>query len=262
MRIFSKRIFSLFAGKPAFQRFLVFLQRLALVGMGIGSGADCDTSGELQVLRYAKGRLMGAPIIFDVGAHIGNYTKLVQQTFLGAATVHAFEPSNETYNRLQHNLTGAENVLLHNAALGDQPGTSELYSEAPASRLGSLYHRRLDHFGRELSQRESVRVDTIDDFCRRNRIKCIDFLKLDVEGNELKCLKGATRMVTENRVRFIQFEFGGADIDSRTFFQDFWYLLSPKYRLYRILPGGLYEVDRYTEELEVFLTTNYLAELK
>ena len=52
---------------------------------------------------------------------------------------------------------------------------------------------------------------------------------------------------------------GGANIDSRTFFQDFWYLLSGKYKIYRIIKNGLIEVKGYEESLEIFKNINFLA---
>lgn len=78
----------------------------------------------------------------------------------------------------------------------------------------------------------------------------------------LKVLKGAKDLIGKNSIDFIQFEFGGANIDSRTYFQDFYYLLTPYYKIYRILKDGLIAIDAYKEIYEIFLTTNFLAILK
>ena len=67
-------------------------------------------------------------------------------------------------------------------------------------------------------------------------------------------------MIEEQRIRLIQFEFGGTSIDSRTYFRDFWQLLSPNYTLYRIVGNGLRRIDAYSEFLEIFVTVNFLAE--
>jgi hypothetical protein len=69
-------------------------------------------------------------------------------------------------------------------------------------------------------------------------------------------------MLKGNKIKFIQFEFGGTDIDARVFFRDFYFLLSPKYNIYRILKNGLYPIKVYKESEEIFITTNYLAILK
>jgi hypothetical protein len=83
---------------------------------------------------------------------------------------------------------------------------------------------------------------------------------LDIEGHELNALKGAKEMINKNAIDFIQFEFGGCNIDSRTYFQDFFYLLKNKFKIYRILTDGLFEIVEYKETHEVFITVNYLAE--
>ena len=106
---------------------------------------------------------------------------------------------------------------------------------------------------------EQVQVQTIDDFCEAKRIDRIDFLKLDVDGHELSALRGAQRMLTAGLISMIQFEFGPANIYSRTYFYDFWSLLSNMYDIYRIIPKGIAPISHYGEHLETFLTTNYLA---
>ena len=91
----------------------------------------------------------------------------------------------------------------------------------------------------------------------------IDYLKLDIEGHELFALKGGARMLAERRVRFVQFEFGEANVDFRTYIRDFHSLLGPDYCLHRIVADGLRQIPAYSAELEeVFATINYLAELK
>ena len=112
-----------------------------------------------------------------------------------------------------------------------------------------------------MDQAEEVSVNTLDGFCKKNNISTIDFLKIDVEGNEYKVLLGAQKMIKAGKISFIQFEFGGTDIDARIFFFDFFKLLSGNYNLYRILKNGLWPINHYKETDEIFFTTNYLAVL-
>ncbi len=110
-----------------------------------------------------------------------------------------------------------------------------------------------------MDSEEQVRLTTIDIFCKEQGIEKIDFLKLDIEGNEINALEGAKTMLEKDSIKFIQFEFGGCNIDSRTYFQDFYYLLKDRYKIYRILRNNLYEIENYNELKEIFITTNYLA---
>jgi hypothetical protein len=59
----------------------------------------------------------------------------------------------------------------------------------------------------------------------------------------------------------VAFEFGGSNIDSRSFFQDFYYFFkAQKFNLSRITPSGyLYPIKSYSELLEQFRCTNFVA---
>jgi hypothetical protein len=100
---------------------------------------------------------------------------------------------------------------------------------------------------------------SVDDYCRTRSIDHIDLLKLDIEGNELEALRGATKMIEEGRIDFIQLEFGATTLAARVSFHDLWTLLSPKFDLYRILKHGLHPIRRYEEVCEVFMYQNLVA---
>ena len=53
---------------------------------------------------------------------------------------------------------------------------------------------------------------------KKNKFSKIDLLKLDVEGHELYLLS-AKKFIS--KISVIQFEFGGCNIDTRTYFRDF-----------------------------------------
>ena len=154
-------------------------------------------------------------------------------------TIHLFEPSAETYKVMLKNLEGQKSVLPNNFGLGDKEEILKLFTNNPLSGLASVYQRQLDHIGINMASTEEVAISTIDDYCKEKNICHIHFLKLDIEGHELKCLAGAKNMLQQKKIDFIQFEFGGCNIDSRTFFRDFWYVLKDHYHFYRIVKNGL-----------------------
>jgi len=248
------------------------LHTLAVFGMNYGGGGLIETSGEVWVLSQvvsAACRKITTPVVFDVGANIGDYSLLVQR-YLPHAQVHAFEPASSTFHELQRHLAGAQsdhNIKPHNLGLSDVERTLELYSYSvegeEVSLLASIDRRQPTQVvDVKASASEQIQVTTIDRFCEAEGIERIDFLKLDVEGHELAVLRGADRLLAGRLVFMIQFEFGPANIYSRTYFFDFWSLLSADYDLYRIVPGGIVPIRYYGEHLEVFLTTNYLALLR
>jgi FkbM family methyltransferase len=152
-----------------------------------------------------------------------------------------------------------DSIVPNNFGFSDKEYSQILYTNSVGSGLASVYQRNLDHFGIKMDETEEIKLTTVDSYCSSNKIEHIHFLKLDVEGHELSVLNGAKHMIENGRVDFIQFEFGGCNIDSRTFFQDFFYLLKDRYKIFRILENGVYELPFYKETYELFITVNYLA---
>lgn len=245
------------------QNMLSNLHLFSLFGMGFVKSGNPKSSGEEGAITYVLKKLSGVSdvVIFDVGANVGNYT-LALLSLLGKthASVYSFEPSKSAFAKLRDNMKNTKNVFLHNIALGEENKNATLFYDTQASGFASFYKRRLEHFNIHMDFSETVDVTTIDTFCLQENIKRIHFLKMDVEGHELSVLRGASGMIENKLVDFIQFEFGGCNIDSRTFFQDFYYLLSPNYRIYRIVRNGLYRINSYEETQEIFMTANFLAE--
>ncbi len=259
----AKIILLPFFGKTYFQGFFKLLHLFALRGMNFGGGTLPKESGEEWVVKYVVGNTPEARlVVFDVGANKGDYTDMWLRLSEGKkVSVYAFEPSIKLFKHLSQRFEG-KSVNVHNLALGDKVGEFTLFAESEGSGLGSLYERDLKHAGVTLSLKEKVKATTLDIFCQNNNLKQIDFLKLDVEGYELNVLKGSKEKLAKGEINFIQFEFGGTDIDARVYFKDFYTLLSPRYRIYRILKNGLQEIYKYSEMEEIFMTTNYLAVLR
>ncbi|MEI9920263.1 MAG: FkbM family methyltransferase [Bacteroidota bacterium] len=238
------------------------LYSLSLRQMNFGSAAKYRTNGELYSLRQLARRWSDKNVtLFDVGANVGEFTLEILEAFRNKPIqLYAFEPSARTSEQLVARIGNAPNVHVVQKAVGDKVGTAELFfPSGGSSALGSLYQRDLSHVNAFFNEKEQVTVITVDQFCDDNKIDYVHLLKIDVEGHELGVLKGAKSMMERNAVEVIQFEFGGTSLDSRTFFKDFYQLLSPKYRIYRILPHGLRELASYSEKLEIYQSANYLA---
>jgi len=236
--------------------------------MNYGPDARIDNSGELAVLRLIRDHIEQSKpshyrtLVVDVGAHIGMYSRAVVDIFRFGTVVIALEPSSTAYDKLVQNVP--ESVVTHRIALGAQAGTMPLYEEKAGSGLSSLVRRRtLEAHNRRMSITESVKVSTLDALCKENNIRHVDLLKLDTEGTELNVLRGAGHMLSSNSISVIQFEFGGCNIDTRTFFLDYWNLLSPLYDIYRVCKNGLYRIDKYDErDVEIFNLVNFVAFLR
>lgn len=226
-----------------------------LRGMGSGSSHH-NLCGQVAFLR----RLPDNAVIFDVGANIGQFAELVLKS-AKHVQLHSFEPSQKAFDQLKRTI-GSKAVRINRCGLGDKEGEMTLYAPAPGSELASLTKRRLDHFGMLVGHSEKVQIDTVDAYCQRNSIFQINLLKVDVEGHEMTVFNGARAMLAAGKIRTIIFEFGGANIDTRTFFQDFHYFFKEfnAKSIGRLTPTGWEaQVLKYTEDLECFRTSNYVV---
>lgn len=232
---------------------------LAIV-QGRGAGTGWDLAGEVRVAASFIRR--DDAVVFDVGANLGEWSNGLRRVLrTPRCHIYQFEPSPACVHVLQrqrHPLTAIAPM-----ALAAQPGVQLLYSAAPGSPQASLTPRR-DTYHQSAAPilTASVAVTTLALALHSFAIAHLDYLKLDVEGHELDVLHGAGDLLHPGVIRAISFEFGSGNINTRTFFHDFWDLLHPRgYKLARILPGGrLLPIHEYYEDLEYFRSvSNYLA---
>ena len=245
-----------------FQGIFERMHLLSLAGMNIGHGGEVGGSEQyaLSLLLNREMPCSNQFVVFDVGANVGQFAQLATKVLRGSQhNVYCFEPSASTFQKLTHNLVGMANIRLNNFGLGERTEIVTLFSDKDRSVLASVYQRNLAHHGIAFDRTEQVELRMLDDYCESSGIEHIHYLKLDVEGHELKVLKGASRMLSANAIDLIQFEFGGCNVDSRTFLRDFFELLHPSFWIYRLLQNCIYHLREYREINEVFVTTNFLA---
>jgi FkbM family methyltransferase len=129
--------------------------------------------GFLEAIRpYLKGTVL------DIGANIGTHTIYYARY---AHTVLAFEPNPATFECLHHNLQGK--AILYNVAVGEKPGFIDMVDTE--NNYGAMY----------TEPGTSIAVITIDEL----KLQQCDFIKMDVEGDEIAALKGAAKTILEHR---------------------------------------------------------------
>ncbi|MGB0916491.1 MAG: FkbM family methyltransferase [Flavobacteriales bacterium] len=233
--------------------------------MNYWGGANVRDSGELFLMNFLKDQLKDktAPVMFDVGANLGQYLSYLSKYFPNA-DIHCFEPSKFTFEKLEQtrkNLPNQENIYLHFHGFGSVEESKTLFLSNYLAATASVYDGVVEGSKEESQISETISIKTIDGFCKENGILSIDFLKIDVEGHELQVLNGAKHMIEYGGIAHIQFEFTKCNIESKSFFKDFYDLLDEKYSLYRMLPSGMREVKKYENHLEVFAEANFYAKL-
>lgn len=230
--------------------------------LGLGTGWDAKRGGAGVAAALLKWDEVEAPVIFDVGANKGQFAMSVREVLAKDGVVHSFEPSRSAAEAYLQLLGDDPRFILHRHALGLNDGNAVLYADQPGSELGSMTRRDTSTHGIEHgSIEEHVTVRSLDNIMDELNLQTIDLLKIDVEGHEWDVLKGATRTFDSRRIGMVQFEFGGANVDTRTFFRDLFRFFSlHHFAICRIISAKrLYRIHRYTDRLEQFRCANYLA---
>ena len=250
------------SGNAFVQRLFAKQARALNHAMGIGSGGDFQNSGEFVVFDLLDQRCRPPYCIFDVGANKGQFLRFALEKTKGKdCQIHCFEPGRETFKMLAANNPVDPKIILNNVGLGKERTEMILYYNAQGAEGASLTKRDLDHYGIHFDQSETVKIETIDNYCADNGIEHIHLLKLDIEGHELDALSGSRNMIAKNAVDIILFEFGGCNVDTRRFFRDYWhFFINTNMDIYRATPSGfLIKIAKYNEEHEQFSASNFVA---
>jgi FkbM family methyltransferase len=174
----------------------------SLVGVHLLSEIPIGVDFAYDVGRSLPGYRM--EVVFDVGANIGQSAKQFSHWW-PKSRIYAFEPVSSTFEILKENLDKLDNVTLANIAIGSSAGFGQIVITEQSGHC-HLLDEVSEAGPREQIQR--VEVETVDNYCQRQGIEHIGFLKIDAEGHDLQVLDGASRVLAEGRVDFIQVEAG------------------------------------------------------
>ncbi len=151
-----------------------------------------DYEPELAILERF---LSPGKTFIDAGANFGIYSLVASKLVGQAGQVIAFEPTAQSFAVLGQNiaLNGSTNVLAFQAALSDKEGTSWLHYGTDPVRNSLGKDPSADSGG------EYVATGSLDNVLQRAGVRCVDVIKMDVEGAEELVLRGAKKIVTSMR---------------------------------------------------------------
>ncbi len=144
--------------------------------------------------------------VLDIGAHKGGYLFMMLEITGETGKIIAFEPQSilYKYNQKIKALFNWDNVTVEHIALSDKQGEATLLiptnsmSKTSAPGATIVNDRERDDIGFT----EKVVTDSLDHYCSTNNIQP-NFLKIDVEGNELNIFKGGINTLQKYKPKII-----------------------------------------------------------
>ena len=139
--------------------------------------------------------------VVDAGANIGYVTLLLSRRVGASGCVHSFEPVPETFEWLSESVRklGLPNVSLHNCGLSDSARDATMGIPRYSTGGENLYESRIVEEGRgaRFARTVGVSLNTLDAALADGRR--VSFIKIDVEGHELRAVKGAVGVISRDK---------------------------------------------------------------
>jgi len=160
----------------------------------------------------------------DIGANIGYYT-ILACTENRNIKVYSFEPAKGAYKYLQKNVTLNEfdqQVRIEDIALTDNSETLTFHEvennkyRYTRDVLSGESNAATKNLNREFKT-YNVHGITLDEYCERNSVTCVDLIKIDTEGSEFRILKGGFEIISTHLpiiICEILFDFNEEKIES------------------------------------------------
>ena len=157
-------------------------------------------------IAYLLSSIKAGDTVFDIGCHKAGYLYFMQQNVGAQGKAIAFEPQSRLYNYIVHLkvVLNWKNVTVEHLALSDSAGKVTLYipsnKKSKASSPGATIVQHPERTDMELT--EEVNTITLDAYCLKNNL-IPRFLKIDVEGNELRVFKGAVETLKKHKPKIL-----------------------------------------------------------
>lgn len=136
-------------------------------------------------------------VVLDIGANVGSFTTYLISNLLNKGVlpiVYAIEPNKSNYELLKKNvsLNKYNNyVVPSRCAISKKEGTGYLIKE----------NNNFDNLHLSLTRKknsEEIKVFSLEGYCKINKIKHVDLLKMDIEGEEYCVLKSSIEFLKKN----------------------------------------------------------------
>jgi FkbM family methyltransferase len=144
-------------------------------------------------------------VVFDIGAHAALHLKHFVDLTGGTGFVVAFEPLPAMARGLVENFGNLPNVDIRQIALSDHTGLAEFNFVENAAEMSGLREREYFIDSPQITKIE-VKLDTLDNYT--DEFERVDYIKIDVEGGEVDCIRGGASRFFKTHRPIISIEYG------------------------------------------------------
>lgn len=166
-------------------------------------------------------------IVLDVGCHEGDYSVLLKKVFKDSY-IHAFEPNISLKTKIESKKSLKKNFIVNYISVSDTDDNILMIIDNEVSKISTgssinyksktykvkklLYSSNENKDSKNRIMVPSTRIDTYLD--KKNLIA--DFVKIDVEGLELKVLKGFSKNISKTEYIMIEHHKDNLYMDSNS----------------------------------------------
>jgi FkbM family methyltransferase len=158
---------------------------------------------------YAYVASMNIKTVIDVGAHSGDFARMIKQ-LLPDAAIFSFEPLNDVFQRLQEETKNGADFQAFNYALGDRNETAEIHRSSYAQSSSILPMAELHKEAFPVSANhtsQTVEVKRLDDVMNGFTLKPEIAIKIDVQGYEDKVIAGGPEIIAKTKAIIVEVSF-------------------------------------------------------
>ena len=156
-----------------------------------------------DVIQVIKQWLRPGMTFVDVGANIGEISLIAAKIVGPQGRVLAFEPIDALADRLQEHVdrNGLRHVRVVRMGLSDQDGTALIYDSCGQGEAHDEHQGLGSLFGEPSRNAalQTIQLGRLDALLSGSEFERVDFIKIDIEGGELACLRGAESLLRQHR---------------------------------------------------------------
>jgi len=218
-------------------------------------------SGQLyepETSRLLIGLLEPGDSFIDIGGHIGYFSLLAAAIVGPSGKILTFEPETTNQDRLRANISDNHynNINLVPCAVGESTEDVQFYINQDNDGGHAMWDISRHEFNiksRENTEIRTVPQTTLDLYLQNTDLGKLRMIKMDVEGSELKVLRGAKQTLLKYQLPFIIAEvnryalaqLGSSEEDLRSYMSELGYeaYVPTETHIAKLKPGEYYDYN-------------------